>query len=305
MSAPAERPQGRGALRTTGMLAAIALGGVAVFMVVVGHTQKQVQLGLLVGLWGVLLGAFTLFGPRRGSTELSGEPMLTSHERAPARRREDELQLEVKVRREMERVLHQELSELRGEVAGLRSDLVEKVKGQQLHLERIETTRVISADLEELQHEVRRLAVGRGAAGAIEGAPGAPAFSPATVVESRVKNSAPLPYVYAGRDRSGPAVGGTPPKPAPPTPASASSASSAGARPASPAASAVPPVMSDPRPAPSPQPAPSPSFPGPNFAGPNLPAGRPVSPPSPPSAPRPPVAPLPRSTPRPAASQAQ
>src|SRR5262245_14233890 len=193
MSAPAERPQGRGALRTMGMLVAIALGGVAVFMVVVGHTQKQVQIGLLVGLWGVLLGAFTLFGPRRGSTEFAGESMLTSTDRSPARRREDELQLEVMVRREMERALRDQLSELRGEVAGLRSDLVEKVNGQQLHLERIETTRVISADLEELQHEVRRLAVGRSSPPpAIEGAPGAPAFSPATVVESRVRDSAPL-----------------------------------------------------------------------------------------------------------------
>jgi len=179
-----------------GMLAAIALGGVAVFMVVVGHTQKQVQIGLLVGLWAVLLGAFTLFGPRRGSSELPDGPAPTNVDRSPARRREDELHVELVMRREMERVLRDELSELRGEVAGLRNDLVEKVNGQQLHLERIETTRVISADIEELQHEVRRLGLGRSnPTPAIEGAPGAPTFSPTTVDEPRVRTSATLAYV--------------------------------------------------------------------------------------------------------------
>src|SRR2546421_344773 len=83
-----------------------------------------------------------------------------------------------------------------GEVAGLRNDLVDKVSGSlaekvsgQLRLERIETTRVISSDIDELQHEVRRLAVARSSTPpALDGA----TFSPATVVESRVKNSAPL-----------------------------------------------------------------------------------------------------------------
>ena len=45
---------------------------------------------------------------------------------------------------------------LRSEVTALRNELVEKVGGQ-LHLERIETTRLIGSDLEALQHEVRQL----------------------------------------------------------------------------------------------------------------------------------------------------
>jgi hypothetical protein len=206
MSAAAEHPRERGALRTLGMLAATVLGGTAVFIVVVGHTQKQVQVGLLVGLWGALLGAFTLFGPRRGGVEPGHEAAGPGSERVPAQRREDELQLEVMVRREMERVLREELSQLRGEVAGLRNDLTEKVNGQ-LRLERIETTRVISSDIEELQHDFRRLALSRAPAGALDAAP---AFSPATVVESRVKHSAPLPYVYANSSSR--------PRPAPPRP---------------------------------------------------------------------------------------
>src|SRR5882762_562675 len=217
MSALAERPRGRGALRTLGMVSAVLLGGVAVFMVVVGHTQKQVQIGLLVGLWGVLLGAFTLFGHRRGTEVLGDEALAADVERAPARR-EHELQREVVLRRDMERILRDELSQLRGEVAGLRNDLVEKVNGQ-LRLERIETTRVISSDIEELQHEVRRLAVSGGTpAAALDGAT---AFPPATVVESRIRNSAPLPYVYAntsGRAGSAPSATRPTPRSEPPPP---------------------------------------------------------------------------------------
>src|SRR6266496_339490 len=198
MSALAARPRERGVLRTMGILGALGLGGVAVFLVVVGHTQKQVQVGLLIGLWGVLLGAFTLFGPRHASSadsaadELSGWTTRDNAERASAERREHELQLEVMLRREMERVLRDELSELRGEVAGLRSDVLDKVNGQ-LRLERIETTRVISSEIDEMSHEVRRLALARnGAAGALEAGHG---FPPATLVEPHV--SAPLPYVFA------------------------------------------------------------------------------------------------------------
>src|SRR5882762_3777963 len=204
MSALAERPRGRGALRTLGMISAVLLGGVAVFLVVVGHTQKQVQIGLL-------------FGPRRGTEELDDEALAAGPERAPARR-EHELQREVVLRRDMERILRDELSQLRGEVAGLRNDLVEKVNGQ-LRLERIETTRVISSDIEELQHEVRRLAVsGSTPAGALDGAT---AFPPATVVESRIRNSAPLPYVYAntsGRAGSAPSATRPTPRSEPPPP---------------------------------------------------------------------------------------
>ena len=175
------------------MLLALVLGGIAVYLVVVGHTQKQVQIGLLVGLWGVLLGAFSLFGARRSEPD-EADVLLAQSEREPVPRGGNDQQVAVMVRREMERVLREEISQLRTEVSGLRNDLVEKVNGQ-LRLERIETTRVISSDIEELQHEVRRLAV---ASRSAQQAINAPGFAPATVVETEVRTSAPLPYVLAG-----------------------------------------------------------------------------------------------------------
>jgi hypothetical protein len=271
------------------MVGAVALGGVAVFLVVVGHSQKQVQIGLLFGLWGVLLGAFTLFGPRRAALDADPEALGSGLDRLPAQRREDDLKLEATVRREMERVLRDELSQLRGEVAGLRNDLVENVSGSlvekvsgQLRLERIETTRVISSDIDELQHEVRRLAVARSSAPpALDGA----TFSPATVVESRVKNSAPLPYVYANphnRDRPAPAR----PAPSPSAASAAPAGSAAPARTPHPPAtpSGVPARASQPpaRPAPTPQPALAPARSAPSSAG-QRPAGaQPSTRPSPP-----------------------
>lgn len=75
-------------------------------------------------------------------------------------RRESELSLEASLRREVERVLVDQLGSLREEVAALRAEVVDKLGGQ-LRLERIETTRVIGSDLEALQHEIRRLAASR------------------------------------------------------------------------------------------------------------------------------------------------
>ena len=80
--------------------------------------------------------------------------------RDAAARRESELQLEISLRREIERVLCEQLGSLREEVAALRAEVVDKLGGQ-LRLERIETTRVIGSDLEALQHEIRRLAAVR------------------------------------------------------------------------------------------------------------------------------------------------
>ena len=77
--------------------------------------------------------------------------------RDAAARRESELQLELSLRREVERVLSEQLGSLREEVAALRAEVVDKLGGQ-LRLERIETTRVIGSDLEALHHEIRRLA---------------------------------------------------------------------------------------------------------------------------------------------------
>ena len=59
------------------------------------------------------------------------------------------------------RALNEHVARLRGEVALLRNDLVEKVDGQ-LRLERTETTRALGSDIEALQREIRRLAVSAG-----------------------------------------------------------------------------------------------------------------------------------------------
>ncbi|HST50185.1 hypothetical protein [Jatrophihabitans sp.] len=75
-------------------------------------------------------------------------------------RRESEQGLQLALRGEVERVLADQLSSLRQEVASLRAEVVDKLGGQ-LRLERIETTRVIGSDLEALQHEIRRLAAAR------------------------------------------------------------------------------------------------------------------------------------------------
>jgi hypothetical protein len=96
----------------------------------------------------------------RSDFDPSNEGGRAATDRPPPRRPKHELRQGVMLRREMERVLRGELAVLRGEVAGLRNDLGEKVNSE-LRLERIETSRASSADIEELQHEVRRLAGGR------------------------------------------------------------------------------------------------------------------------------------------------
>lgn len=279
------------------MFGAIGLGGVAVYLVVVGHTQKQVQIGLLVGLWGVMLGAFTLFGPRHAAVDDVGEQgddgstwVSSKGELVSAERREHELQLEVILRREMERVLRDELTELRGEVAGLRTDLLDKMNGQ-LRLERVETTRVISSDIDELQHEVRRLAVAHSGA---SGFGGGQAFPPATLVESSPVSpaqsqshaSGPLPYVF-GAPQVAQALPAAPrpvasPAPAPrPSIAAARPASTVKPPPPAPAKRPMPApaaVKSVPE-APAPPAAPSTSWSTPASVAPRQAAAAPVAPP--------------------------
>ena len=50
-------------------MVAAGLGLAAVCMVVFGSTQKQLQVGVLLGLWAGLIGAFLLVGSRRGQAE--------------------------------------------------------------------------------------------------------------------------------------------------------------------------------------------------------------------------------------------
>ncbi|MDT4902306.1 MAG: hypothetical protein QOH52_322 [Pseudonocardiales bacterium] len=171
---PDAPPMTRGVvLRGVGFALAIALGAVAVWLIVTSTTQKRIEIGVLTGLWGLLLGAYSMFGARRGAhlaeadletagvvgAELAVRAANTI-ERAEdvAARRAYEARLEHMLRREINATMTREVSVLRSEIAQLRQDLLEKVGGQ-LRLERIETTRLIGSDLEALQHEVRQLKV--------------------------------------------------------------------------------------------------------------------------------------------------
>jgi hypothetical protein len=156
-------------LRTAGMVIGGGLIIVAVWLIVTSTTTKHQQIGVLVGLWGLLMTAFAAFGPRRHDTaadvpgsELALRPapgglgLLGDAEAV----RTYEQQLRQLIRQEIQDAFRDELSGLRNEVAVLRSEVVDKVGGQ-LRLERIETTRVIGSDIEALQNEVRQLQMAR------------------------------------------------------------------------------------------------------------------------------------------------
>jgi hypothetical protein len=145
---------------------------VAAWLIVTGTTQRRLEIGVLVGLWAALIGAFAMFGSRRFMHPPESEPQPQEPagaelelrtrrfelERAEesAARRSHEARLEQLLRIEIQTAVGREVSSLRAEIAELRSELVEKVGGE-LRLERIETTRLIGSDLEALQHEVRQL----------------------------------------------------------------------------------------------------------------------------------------------------
>lgn len=147
---------------------AVVLGVIAVWLISTSTTPKSLQLGVLAGLWGAILGAFTAFGSRRHHEDSEPAPVDHGAELAlrsagevdraeeAAARRAYEARLEHMLRREINATMTREVASLRSEIAQLRQDLLEKVGGQ-LRLERIETTRLIGSDLEALQHEVRQL----------------------------------------------------------------------------------------------------------------------------------------------------
>jgi hypothetical protein len=174
-----ERARRVAVLRGIGIAVAVALGAVAVWLIVTSTSQKRIEIGILAGLWGLLLGAYAAFGSRQAAVE---QPVATMPAFDPetlqrpagevdvrpsaeilrkqeiAMRREFQARLEKVLRREVQEGLARELAGLRAEVAALRSELVEKVGGQ-LRLERIETTRLIGSDLEALHQQVRELKV--------------------------------------------------------------------------------------------------------------------------------------------------
>jgi hypothetical protein len=105
--------------------------------------------------------------------------------REVAARREADLNLELSLRREIERMMNDHIGALRDEVAALRAEVVDKLGGE-LRLERIETTRLIGSDLEALQHEIRRLAGSQRSGSSVQ-----------------VSVSGPLPNLPYGADEAG------------------------------------------------------------------------------------------------------
>ena len=164
-------------LRSAGFVAAVVLGALAVWLIVTSESKKSLEIGILTGLWGLLLGTYAVFGSRVPVRDpqppLAPAPpppptpppareldvrTIGEIERAAvaAARREFHDELQLLLRREVHAGVAQEVSSLRAEVTALRNELLEKVGGQ-LRLERIETTRLIGSDLEAVQSELRML----------------------------------------------------------------------------------------------------------------------------------------------------
>jgi hypothetical protein len=156
-------------LRTTGMVLGGLLGAAAVWLIVTTDSTKNVKLGVVLGLWGIVLAGFAASSARRHDTDESGSELAVRSsagldrvgDAAAVRHYEERLQ--ALLRHQIEQTLGPELAGLRRDVASMRSELVEKVGGQ-LRLERIETTRLFGSDIEALQQEIEQLKVSRAAA---------------------------------------------------------------------------------------------------------------------------------------------
>jgi hypothetical protein len=154
-------------LRGAGFVLALGLGGLAVWLIVTSTSQKRIEIGILAGLWGLLLGAYSVFGSRQYHQASAADPGTELEIRSAAAlaraddvasQRDFQLRLEAMLRREVQEGVARELVGLREEVSALRSEILEKVGGQ-LRMERTETTRLFGTGLEELQREVRQLKV--------------------------------------------------------------------------------------------------------------------------------------------------
>ncbi|MFN2517922.1 MAG: DUF6779 domain-containing protein [Jatrophihabitantaceae bacterium] len=219
---------------------AVALGLVAVWLIVTTDTRKGATVGALLGFWAILLGAYGVFGTRRpvllaqpghGLDVRAGDELVRLEDAGS--RREYEYRLAEMLRREVQAAMSGELAAMRADVAALRSELVEKVGGQ-LRMERIETTRVIGSDIEALQHEVRQLMVARqpndvgsfslgpSHNGLISGGPERPTFteapSPAPAPAAASEAIASAPFSPAPADPEPASARPSPAAPPPPEP---------------------------------------------------------------------------------------
>lgn len=85
-----DHPRWRLALRITATVAALGSAATATWLVVVGTSTNSVRLGVLLGLWAVILGPVTIFGARRPGETVTAEldsavtEQLQTHARAAA-----------------------------------------------------------------------------------------------------------------------------------------------------------------------------------------------------------------------------
>lgn len=203
MTQPRSEGPVRTPLRIGGLVLAVAVSVLGVCLILFSRDTRLLRVGVIVGLWGLLIGAWAGYERRRpdGREREAGPPdsrrdveLHYTYEVEPARdstdRRSDEQQLEVMLRRELERGVRVDIAVLRDEVAGLRGEVLDAVDGR-LRLERIETTRVLGSDLAALQHELQRLAARP------EAQAGPPAIS-----GTRLVGEHPASAEYVGRRRA-------------------------------------------------------------------------------------------------------
>jgi hypothetical protein len=147
------------------LLLGVVMAAVATGFLVVTEDPKLLRLGIVGALWAFVLAAIAVPRRRRddGDSNRTRELELRRTyelelEREVAARREYEMQLEVYLRRELDRGVREEVESLRQEVQALRGDVIERLDGE-LRMERIETTRLIGGSLRALREEARRLGI--------------------------------------------------------------------------------------------------------------------------------------------------
>lgn len=200
------RPDGpvRSLPRIGGLVLALVVSVVGVCLILFSRDTRLLRVGVIVGLWGLLIGAYAGYERRRPhgrerepeasdgrrDVELRYTYEVEPEHDVAADHRSYELQLELMLRRELERGLRADIAVLRDDVAGLRGEVLDAVDGR-LRLERIETTRIHGSDLAALQDNIHRLA-DQGDAPA-----GAPAISGAHIAREQ-----PPSAEYVGRRRA-------------------------------------------------------------------------------------------------------
>jgi hypothetical protein len=141
--------RGARVLRAIAVVVALGLGVAAVWLIVTGDA-KQTKIGVLLGLWGLLLAAYQVLGVREGPPRDSLDPTQLDTPASADRQGEFEQRLDEILRRQAE-IVGAQLADVRAEIAALRAELAETVGGR---LERTETPRLIGSDL-GVPNEVR------------------------------------------------------------------------------------------------------------------------------------------------------